>query len=123
MMKRIFFGFLPPLLAGACLRLFFVLRFPAAAGDTVIYDELASNWVKLGQYAMAVAGKPPPGAIRRPGSPAFLAVIYALTGRTGESARLAVMLAQVVVDLCTCLVIAWLAALLVSLSNPRSNSK
>ena len=123
MMKRIFFGFLPPLLAGACLRLFFVLRFPATAGDTVIYNELASNWVKLGQYAMAVDGKPTPVDIRMPGYPAFLAVVYALTGRTGESARLAVMLAQVVVDLSTCLVIAWLAALLVSLANPRSNSK
>jgi hypothetical protein len=123
MMKRIFYSFWPPLLAGACLRLFFVLKFPAAAGDTVIYDQLATYWVKLGQYAMAVDGQPTPVDIRMPGYPAFLAIIYALTGRTGESARLAVRLAQLAVDLATCLVIAWLAALLVNLANPRSNSK
>ena len=123
MMKRIFYSSFPPLLAGACLRLLFVLKFPAAAGDTVIYDELAANWVKLGQYAMAVDGKPTPVDIRMPGYPAFLAILYALTGRTGESARFAVMLAQVVVDLSTCLVIASLAALLARLSNPRSNTK
>ena len=122
-MKRIFYSSFPPLLAGACLRLLFVLKFPAAAGDTVIYNELAANWVKLGQYAMAVDGRPTPVDIRMPGYPAFLAILYALTGRTGESARFAVMLAQVVVDLSTCLVIASLAALLASLSNARSNTK
>ena len=122
-MKRILYSFIPPLLVGACLRLFIVLKFPATAGDTLIYDELATNWVKLGQYAMAVDGKPTPVDIRMPGYPAFLALIYALTGRTGPSARLAVMLAQVLVDLSTCLVIASLAALLASLSNPRSNTK
>src|SRR5215469_1944217 len=105
MMKRILYSFIPPLLVGACLRLIFVLKFPATAGDTLIYDELATNWVKLGQYAMAVDGKPTPVDIRMPGYPAFLALIYALTGRTGQSARFAVMLAQVVVDLSTCLVI------------------
>src|SRR6516164_9476948 len=123
MMKRIFYSSFPPLLAGACLRLLFVLKFPATAGDTVIYNELAANWVKLGQYAMAVDGRPTPVDIRMPGYPAFLAILYALTGRTGESARFAVMLAQVVVDLSTCLVIASLAAVLASLSNPRSNTK
>jgi len=123
MMKRIFYSSFPPLFVGACLRLFFVLRFPAAAGDTLIYDELATNWVKLGQYAMAVDGKPTPVDIRMPGYPAFLALVYALTGRSGESARFAVMLAQVLVDLSTCLVVASLAGLLLSLCNPRSSTK
>jgi len=122
-MKRILYSFFPPLLAGACLRLFFVLKVPAASGDTVVYDELATNWVKLGQYAMAIDGKPTPVDLRMPGYPAFLAIIYALSGRTGVSARLAVMLAQVLVDLFTCLIIAWLAALLASFSNSRSNTK
>src|SRR5215469_755062 len=115
MMKRIFFGFLPPLLAGACLRLFFVLRFPATAGDTVIYNELASNWVKLGQYAMAVDGKPTPVDLRMPGYPAFLAIVYALTGRTGEHARLPVMIAQTLLDLATCVIVAALAMVLARL--------
>lgn len=123
MMKRIFSNPLAALLAGACLRLLFVLKFPAAAGDTVVYNELATNWVKLGQYAMAIDGKPTPVDLRMPGYPAFLAIIYALTGRAGESARMAVMLAQVLVDLSTCLVIAALAAVLAILCNQRSNAK
>jgi hypothetical protein len=50
--------------------------------------------------------------MRMPGYPAFLALMYALSGRIGEAARLWVMLAQAVVDLLTCLLIAGLAALL-----------
>src|SRR4029077_18981316 len=50
--------------------------------------------------------------LRMPGYPAFLAIVYALTGRTGAGARLWVMLAQIGVDLLSCLVIARLAALL-----------
>jgi hypothetical protein len=61
--------------------------------------------------------------IRVPGYPAFLAIIYALTGRTGESARFLVMLAQVGIDLITCLVIAGLAALLISGIATRGNTK
>src|SRR5208283_3087913 len=44
-----------------------------------------------------------------------------LTGHTGENARLAVMLAQVVVDLAGCVVIAALAAFLVSLYSRQAN--
>jgi hypothetical protein len=123
MMKRIFFNSLTALFTGACLRLVFVLKFPAASGDTVVYDELATNWVKLGKYAMAIDGKPTPVDLRMPGYPAFLAIIYALTGRTGQSARLAVMLAQVLVDLTTCLGIAALAMVLAILCNQTSNAK
>jgi hypothetical protein len=123
MMKRIFSNSLTALFAGACLRLVFVLKFPVASGDTVVYDELATNWVKLGQYAMAIDGKPTPVDLRMPGYPAFLAIIYALTGRTGQSARLAVMLAQAIVDLTTCLVIAALAMVLALLCNQTSNAR
>lgn len=125
MMKRIFAISLAlaALLAGACLRLAFVLKFPAVSGDMVIYDQLATNWVKLGQYAMAVDGKPTPVDIRMPGYPAFLAVLYALTGSTGESARRAVMLAQVFVDLATCLGIAALAAVLANLCSQRAKTR
>ena len=100
------------LLVGACLRLFFVLKFPAGSGDTVIYEQLASNWLKHGKYAMDIAGQPVPVDLRMPGYPAFLAILYALSGRTGDNARLIVMLAQVAVDLASCLLIAALAALL-----------
>jgi len=116
-MKRVFSNPLVPLLLGACLRLFFVLKFPAGSGDTVIYDQLATNWLRHTKYAMDVAGQALPVDIRMPGYPAFLAIIYALSGHTGEAARHAIMLAQVVVDLGSCVLIGCLASLLAFLCN------
>jgi hypothetical protein len=116
-MRRILSNPITALLAGACLRLYFVLKFPAGSGDTVIYEQLAANWVKYGKYAMNIGGQPVPVDLRMPGYPAFLAIFYALTGRSGENARLFVMIAQVLVDLAGCLVIGALAALLLLWSN------
>jgi hypothetical protein len=119
-MKRFFSLALAPLVAGAALRLFFVIHYPATGGDTVLYEQFAANWLKLGKFAMDIGGQPTPVDLRMPGYPAFLAVIYALTGRTGENARFPVMLAQVLVDLAACVVIAALAALLVHLCGMQS---
>jgi hypothetical protein len=112
-MKRFFSNPVWALLAGACLRVFFVLKYPVATGDTVLYEQFATNWLKLGKFAMDINGQPTPVDLRMPGYPAVLAVIYAFTGRSGEAGRLGVMLAQVFVDLATCVVVAALAALLV----------
>jgi 4-amino-4-deoxy-L-arabinose transferase-like glycosyltransferase len=120
-MKRVFSSPIFPLLAGAFLRMLFVLKFPAGSGDTAIYEQLATNWLKHGKYAMDIAGQPVPVDLRMPGYPAFLALLYALTGGTGESARLAAMLAQVLVDLACCVAIAALAALLVFLCSRQAN--
>jgi len=120
-MKRILSKAIYPLLAGACLRMAMVLKFPADAGDAGMYEQLATNWLKHGKYAMDIGGQAVPVDLRMPGYPAFLALVYTLTGRTGESARLAVMLAQVVVDLAGCVVIAALAGLLVSLCSRQVN--
>ena len=106
-----------------CLRLLFVLKLPAGAGDTVIYEQLATNWLKHGKYAMEVSGVPVPVNLRVPGYPAFLALVYALTGRIGEPARIFVMLGQVVVDLAISLAIGAVAALLVTLCDPRAKPK
>jgi hypothetical protein len=122
-MKRIFFGPLTALSAGACLRLLFLLNFPAGSGDTAIYEQLARNWLKHGKFAMDIGGSLVPVDLRMPGYPAFLAMLYALTGRTGEGARTFVMLAQVLVDLATCLAIGALAALLVTLCDTRAKAK
>ncbi len=122
-MRRIFSSPIVALAAGLCLRLFFVLRFPSTSGDTVLYEQIATNWLKHGTYAMEVAGRITPVDIRVPGYPAFLTIIYALTGRTGESARPWIMLAQIGLDLITCLVIAGLAALLISGITTRGNTK
>jgi hypothetical protein len=61
-----------------------------------------------------------PVDLRMPGYPAFLALIYFLSGKIGEAARLWVMIAQVVVDLLTCLLVALLASLLVLIVNDRA---
>src|SRR5882762_6715645 len=114
LMKRIFSNTFVALAAGLCLRLFFVLQYPANSGDTVLYEQIAANWLKHHIYAMDVGGTVTPVDLRMPGYPAFLAIIYALTGRTGADARQWVMLAQIAVDLLACLVIARLAELLTS---------
>jgi hypothetical protein len=121
-MKRVFSNPLVALVAGLCLRLYFVLKFPANSGDTVLYDQIATNWLKHHVYAMTVSGAITPVDLRMPGYPAFLAILYALTKRTGEDARLWVMLTQVGVDLLSCLVIARLAALLACTSEGAAPS-
>jgi len=116
-MKRFFSNSVAALAAGLCLRLFFALKHPANSGDTVLYEQIAANWLHHHIYAMDVQGQLTLVDIRMPGYPAFLALIYALSGRLGEAARLWVMLAQVVVDLLTCLLIAGLAAILALIAN------
>jgi hypothetical protein len=119
-MKRIFCSPIVVLTAGLCLRLLFVLKFPANSGDTVLYEQIARNWLQHHVYGMNVHDQIVPVDMRMPGYPAFLALIYLLTGRTGEDARLWVMIAQVLVDLLSCWLVAWLAALLVLIGNDRA---
>lgn len=122
-MRRFFSKPITALLAGAVLRLFLVLKFPAGAGDTVLYEQFATNWLKLGKYAMDIGGQPVPIDLRMPGYPAFLAIVYAFTGRTGQDARLFVMLAQIAVDLASCVMIAAMASFLAALCGPRADYK
>ena len=122
-MKRVFSSPFVALAAGLCLRLYFVLKFPANSGDTVLYEQIAANWLKHHVYAMDVGGAITPVDLRMPGYPAFLAIIYALTGQTGGDARLWVMLAQIVVDLLACLVIARLAVILACTSDDTAPNK
>jgi hypothetical protein len=122
-MKRVFSNRLVALAAGLCLRLFFVLKYPANSGDTVLYEQIATNWLKHHVYAMDVGGTITPVDLRMPGYPAFLAIVYALTGRTGAEARIWVMLAQIAVELLACLVIARLAEVLAFRSDGTSPDK
>jgi len=120
-MKRIFSHAIVALTAGLCLRLFFVFKFPANSGDTVLYEQMATNWLKHHVYAMEVFGQITPVDLRMPGYPAFLAIVYAITGRTGPDARLWVMIAQALVDLLSCVLIATLAATLFLMVNERNS--
>jgi 4-amino-4-deoxy-L-arabinose transferase-like glycosyltransferase len=120
-MKRIFSSPILPLVVGAALRLLFALRYPAESGDTVLYDELAANWLKHSQYAMDIGGQLTSVHIRMPGYPAFLALVYAITGHTGAAAHRAVLVSQVFVELFSCLVIGALAAILALLFTEKAN--
>lgn len=93
-------------LLGLGLRLFFVWHFPAEAGDTALYEELARNWANHHVYGVFLDGQLTPVDERMPGFPAFLAAVYAFFGHT----RLAVMLVHAVLDLATCFLTAALAA-------------
>ena len=93
--------------AGMALRVYLVLKFPVTdTGDAPFYIELAWNWLKNGVYGFAVHGQLTPVDMRVPGYPAFLAAVFSVAGPSPRAA----MLAQVVVDLATCFVIALIAA-------------
>jgi hypothetical protein len=122
-MKRILSSPIVALVAGLCLRLFFVLRFPASSGDTVLYEQMASNWLRHHVYAMDVGGQITPVDLRMPGYPIFLAIVYAITGKTGDAAHIWIMLAQVAVDLCSCVLIAALAATLALMLSEQAPAR
>jgi hypothetical protein len=122
-MKRVFSHPLIALALGVWLRLFFLLKFPATSGDTALYEELATNWLKHGAYAMNLNGAITPVDVRMPGYPAFLALIYAITRHTGEAARVWVMLGQVASDFLGCVFVAFLAVFLVRLADDSINTR
>ncbi len=103
--KTFYKHFLPALLAGLALRLFFIRHFPFYSGDTAYYEELARNWLYHGVYGFYSHGQLLPSDARAPGYPAFLSAIYFFAG-TGRNA---VMLAQASVDLATCVLAAGIA--------------
>jgi 4-amino-4-deoxy-L-arabinose transferase-like glycosyltransferase len=96
------------LLAGLAVRLFFVWRFPATSGDTRLYEQLAYNWLDHGIFGLTINGQVVPVDLRTPGYPAFLAIVSLLFGRS----QLAILLAQAVLDLGTCVLTGLLAAAL-----------
>jgi hypothetical protein len=101
---------------GLALRAFFVFHFPASgSGDAPFYIELAWNWLKNGVYGVQTDGRLIPVDARVPGYPAFLAAIFSVAGKSPR----AVLLAQVVVDLAACFLIAWIAARLAPESSRR----
>jgi len=122
-MKRFFSHPFLALLAGACLRVLFVWKFPSGSGDTALYEELATNWLRLGKFAIELGGQATPVDVRMPGYPAFLTLVYAVSRQVGESARVPVMLAQVVVDLAACVVIAALAAVLAKIAGHTEKAR
>jgi hypothetical protein len=91
---------------GLLLRLVFFFCFPAVTDDSRNYADLATNWLRHGIYGQTQAGQIVPSDTRLPGYPAFLAAIFAVFG---VGSFKAVMVAQILFDLLTCLSITDLA--------------
>ena len=92
---------------GLALRLLFVVHTPRIAGDTLIYGDIAKNWMQHGVYGFSqTASGPVPTLIRLPGYPMFLALCFAGFGADHYTA---VMVVQCLIDLVTCLLVADLA--------------
>lgn len=92
---------------GLALRLAFVLHTPRIAGDTLIYGDIAKNWMHHGVYGFAESASGPiPTLIRLPGYPLFLAMCFKIFGDDRYSA---VMLVQCLIDLGTCILLSELA--------------
>src|ERR1700691_2895066 len=108
-------GWLFPLVvlaAGAALRLWTIHAHPQIQGDSLIYGDIAANWLTHGIYGHTVghASGPPtiePTLVRLPGYPAFLALCFAVFGVANYHA---VLYLQAIIDLGTCLLVAGLAA-------------
>jgi 4-amino-4-deoxy-L-arabinose transferase-like glycosyltransferase len=103
--------FLLATLAALALRLFFILRFPAITDDSRLYSDLAKNWLQHGVYGISDNGRIVPTFARLPGYPAFLALIFALFG--SDHFR-PVLLAQLLIDIGTCFLVADMARRLIS---------
>jgi 4-amino-4-deoxy-L-arabinose transferase-like glycosyltransferase len=95
------------LAAGLALRLWFVAHVARIGGDTLIYGNIARNWMQHGVYSFsAPPSVPVPTLIRLPGYPLFLMACFRIFGVEHYNA---VMHFQCAIDLCTCVLIAALA--------------
>jgi hypothetical protein len=100
------------LLAGAGLRWWAIHAHPQVQGDSLLYGDIAANWLKHGIYGHTVGHANGPDTIeptltRLPGYPAFLALCFAVFG---VGRYFPVLYVQAAVDLVSCLLIGGLAA-------------
>ena len=103
--------FLLVTLAAFALRLIFYFKFPHVTGDSLIYGDIAKNWLDSGIFGLTHSDGVHPTLIRLPGYPAFLAACFVLFGREHYHA---VLLVQIVIDVASCFFIADLARRTVS---------
>lgn len=93
-------------LAAFALRLLFYFVFPQVTGDSLVYGDIARNWLEHGIYGLTHVDGVRPTWIRLPGYPAFLAACFVLFGKEHYHA---VLLVQIVIDVASCFFIADLA--------------
>ena len=89
---------------GLGLRLWFISHSASIEGDTLLYGDIAKNWMTRGVYGFAASGAPT--LIRLPGYPLFLAACFRMFGMEHYTA---VMYVQCVIDLVTCVLVSALA--------------
>lgn len=94
------------LTAGAALRIWFIYAYPEVNGDTLMYGDIAKNWMLHGVYGLSSPGGIHPTLIRLPGYPLFLILCFRFFGMEHYNA---VMFAQTGLDLASCLLIAGFA--------------
>ena len=96
---------------GLALRLWWIHAYPLVDGDSLIYGDIAKNWLLHGVYGFSTGAGADAGIrptlIRLPGYPLFLAACFRLFGV--EHYR-AVLYTQTGIDLAGCLLIAGFAA-------------
>ncbi len=111
LVRQHFRFFVVATLAALTLRLVFIFRFPAVVTDSLVYGDIAKNWLQHGIFGLSGIDDISPTYIRLPGYPAFLAVIFAVFGM--EHYRAALMV-QMFADIGTCFLIADIARRCVS---------
>jgi hypothetical protein len=90
--------------AGGLVRVWMFRHFFETNGDPLIYGDIAKNLLLHGRYALTLgSGQAFPTLIRLPGYPLFLAVCFKLFGMENYAA---VAWLQIVLDLCSCLLLA-----------------
>jgi 4-amino-4-deoxy-L-arabinose transferase-like glycosyltransferase len=91
---------------GAALRVYFFLHWPQVNGDSLIYGDIAKNWLLHGIYGRSISTAQGiafhPTLIRLPGYPLFLAGCFFIFGVEHYNA---VLFLQIATDLLTCLLI------------------
>jgi 4-amino-4-deoxy-L-arabinose transferase-like glycosyltransferase len=92
--------------AALALRLIFFWKFRFIAGDSLVYGDIAKNWMQHGTYGMTEDGTVVPTLLRLPGYPLFLVAVWSIFGVEHYTA---VMVTQIMLSLGTCLVVAALA--------------
>ena len=103
LLRRHRWFFLSFSLLGVLLRWHFLHWHFLFQGDSLIYGDLAKNWIVTGIYGVTDSGQVLPVDIRMPGYPAFLAACFRLFGIEHYGA---VVRVQLVIDLITCFAIA-----------------
>ncbi len=102
--------------AGLTLRVFFVVKFPQVTPDSLLYSDLAKNWLTHGIYGQTDPSGILPTYVRLPGYPAFLAGVFAIFGKDNYRAVLSL---QVLFDLGTCFLLADAARRCIRTDSPK----